>query len=89
MYFIKENSYSALKETIKSMEEGLRNMAMVEVFAFRLPHSKTNKIDENHEKQEKLREYAERDRQMSIIRVSRVVKSIDRSYDCFLSPTAD
>ena len=29
MYFIKENSYSALKETIKSMEDGLRNMAMV------------------------------------------------------------
>lgn len=31
MYTIKENSYTMLKETIKSMEEGLRNMAMVEV----------------------------------------------------------
>lgn len=31
MYSIKENSYTTLKETIKSMEEGLRNMAMVEV----------------------------------------------------------
>lgn len=51
-------------------------------------HAKTNKIDENHEKQEKLREYAERDRQMSVIRVSRVVKSIDRSYDCLPSPIA-
>jgi hypothetical protein len=88
MYFIKENSYSALKETIKSMEEGLRNMAMVEVGIHLHSHAKTNKIDENHEKQEKLREYAERDRQMSVIRVSRVVKSIDRSYDCLPSPIA-
>ncbi len=32
MYSIKENSYTTLKETIKSMEEGLRNMAMVEVW---------------------------------------------------------
>ena len=31
MYTIKENSYTTLKETIKEMEEGLRNMAMVEV----------------------------------------------------------
>lgn len=31
MYSIKENSYTTLRETIKSMEEGLRNMAMVEV----------------------------------------------------------
>ena len=34
MYTIKENSYTTLKETIKEMEEGLRNMAMVEVCLF-------------------------------------------------------
>ena len=40
-----------------------------------------SKTDEkNREKQEKLRELTERDRQLAVIRVSRVVKALDKSY---------
>ena len=39
------------------------------------------KTDEkNRVKQEKLRELSEHDRQLAVMRVSRVVKSIDKSY---------
>ena len=84
MYTIKENSYTTLKETIKEMEEGLRNMAMVEVCLFSISmvaYGQMSKTDEkNREKQEKLRELSERDRQLAVIRVSRVVKALDKSY---------
>ena len=40
-----------------------------------------SKTDEkNREKQEKLRELSEQDRQLAVMRVSRVVKALDKSY---------
>lgn len=69
-----------MKRTIENLETGLRSMAIDEV-SFDILSKQTNKTSEkNREKQEKMREYQEQDRQLAIIRVSRVIKGIDKSY---------
>ena len=68
---IEDSSFSAMKQTIESLQAGLQSMAIDE----------TNKTREkNREKQEKMREYEEKDRQLAVIRVSRVVKGLNKSY---------
>lgn len=77
---IEDSSFSSMKRTIESLETGLRSMAIDEVWL--IIHCKqTNKTSEkNREKQEKMREYQEQDRQLAVIRISRVIKGIDKSY---------
>ena len=63
-----------MKQTIESLQAGLQSMAIDE---------SNKQREKNLEKQEKLREYEEYDRQLAVIRVSRVTKVLNKSYFCW------
>ena len=70
---IEDSSFTAMKQTIESLQAGLQSMAIDE---------SNKQREKNLEKQEKLREYEEYDRQLAVIRVSRVTKVLNKSYFC-------